>query len=183
MNIRVILPATQEPISLGDVKLYLRVDHDDEDTLIQSLIKVAREHTEAFTRRSIAVQTFELIVDEFPKRLKVPRPPLALIESVQYRDRHGQTQTLDPADYSVDTDSEPGVIHFHNRPGDLFPSGAVRVRFQAGYDAETLPEPIKQAIMLLVNHLYEKRTPVIDGSISQVPFTFEALLWPYRVWL
>lgn len=40
-----------EPITLNDAKLYLRVDSDDDNDLIRSLITAAREYAEGFQNR------------------------------------------------------------------------------------------------------------------------------------
>ena len=54
---------------------------------------------------------------------------------------------------------------------------AIRVRFVAGYDS--VPEPLKQAIAMLVTHWYENREPV-GKAMDNIPMTVEALISPYR---
>jgi len=47
-----------------------------------------------------------------------------------------------------------------------------------------LPKPIYQAILLMIGHLYEHREPVIAGvGVMKVPFTLEYLLAPYKTWV
>lgn len=44
-----------------------------------------------------------------------------------------------------------------------------------------VPEPIRQAILILVSTWFEFREANVSGvTVSPVPFTVEALLWPYR---
>lgn len=43
-----------EWLTIEQVKLHLRLDHDEEDSLLASLIKVAAEYVETDTRRSLA---------------------------------------------------------------------------------------------------------------------------------
>ena len=42
-----------EPLTLEEVKEYLRIDSNDEDTLIGSLILVAKEHCENYLQASL----------------------------------------------------------------------------------------------------------------------------------
>ena len=67
-----------EPLSLKEVKLHLRVDSDEEDTLIQSLIAAARMDCEKFQNRAYITQTWELWMDSWPDKdfIELPLPPL-----------------------------------------------------------------------------------------------------------
>jgi hypothetical protein len=54
---RVTVQPTVEPITLIDAKAYLRVDGNDEDTVIAQLITRARAFGESVTHRALATQT------------------------------------------------------------------------------------------------------------------------------
>ena len=43
MNYNIVTPVATEPLALDDVKAHLRVDFDDDDSIIIGLITVARE--------------------------------------------------------------------------------------------------------------------------------------------
>ena len=45
-----------EPVTLAAIKVYLRIEHEDEDDLLQSLITAARSGIEAFTGRALVRQ-------------------------------------------------------------------------------------------------------------------------------
>ena len=45
-----------------------------------------------------------------------------------------------------------------------------------------VPEPIRDAIKITISDLYENRETVIIGTISSKLKTFEALLFPYKLW-
>lgn len=50
--------------------------------------------------------------------------------------------------------------------------------------ASALPTPIKQAILMVIGHLYNQREPVvISVSAVKIPFTLEYLLAPYKYWV
>jgi uncharacterized phiE125 gp8 family phage protein len=60
---------------------------------------------------------------------------------------------------------------------------AYEVFFTAGYgdEPEDVPAPIRQALLMLVAHWFERREPVVLGAAPQeVPATVAGLLLPYR---
>ena len=65
MSIAVITPAASEPLSVSEVKDFLRVDSSAEDTLIGVLIEAARSMAEAYTRRIMMTTTIEEFFDVF----------------------------------------------------------------------------------------------------------------------
>lgn len=77
---------TQEPLSLAEVKDWLRIDADDtsqDATVLPALITAAREYAEAYLSRSLLTQTWRYTLDRFPVTdkpdLPVIRPPWALV--------------------------------------------------------------------------------------------------------
>ena len=175
-----------EPVSLTEAKAHCRVDISDDDTLITSLITVAREVVEAIARRALVTQTLELTADEFPEgdTITVPRPPLQSVTSIKYTDEDETESTFSSDYYIVDTDSEPGRIVLksdYSWPSDtLQAANGVRTRFVAGFGgAADVPQKYKQAVLLLVGHYYENREMAIStGAVpKEIPMGVAALLW------
>lgn len=178
---RQIIPPSSETITLDEAKLHLRVDNEEEDLLIAGLIQTAEEHVEAFTKRAIMPQSWELTLSEFPNEIRLPRPPLQVVESISYRGSDGVVRVINPDAYEVESDRiylVPGAS-WPSTP--LYPGLPIRVRFTAGY--EQVPAAIKHAILLLVGHWYNNREAVREGrEVNELPFAVSALLWPLRVW-
>lgn len=183
----------EEPVTTVEAKDHLRVEHDADDTLIDTLIAAAREHVEAFTRRALITQTWDMVLDAFPPRSDIPivpmKPPLRSVESITYKDSTGSEKTWDASKYVTDTPTGPFAPHGRILPahGEAYPStideiNAVTVKFEAGYgDAEDVPEAIKRALLLLVGHLYEHRESIALGTTAtEIPQGLAYLLWPYR---
>lgn len=198
MTIKLITAPTFEPVTLAEAKAHCRIDTSDDNALVERLIKTARQHLEGnygWLNRALVTQTFELYLDRFPgNAIKVPMPPLQSIVSVKYDDADGNEQTVAAGDYDVDSVSEPGWVvpkRTFAWPSTYDAINAVRVRFTAGWPengaspsvAQT-PEPIKQAILLMVADMYEMRETFVTGTIATaVPVspTADRLLWPYWI--
>ena len=96
---------------------------------------------------------------------------------------------MSSADYIVDTVAEPGRVYL--KWDKSWPSVSLQVvnpivvRFVAGYGVagSNVPETIKQAILLLIGHLYENREDVVLDNVQQLQMVFgvDALLSNYRI--
>jgi uncharacterized phiE125 gp8 family phage protein len=184
----VTAPAT-EPVTLVETKAHLRVDITDDDVQIGSLVTAAREQLETDTRRALVTQTWDLVLDAFPReaKLELPLPPLASVTSITYKDADGITQTFPAGNYVVAVSEIFGRIVL--KSGFTWPSttlwsaDAVAVRFVAGYGgAAAVPQTAKQAILLLVGHWYENREAVVVAGVTarEVPMGYERLMWLLR---
>lgn len=185
--IRIVAPAV-EPLTLAEAKLHCRVDGSDEDALITALIVAAREQAEHETGRALVTQTWELVHDEFPEAFVLRRAPIQSVTSLKYLDdATGAEQTLDPADYLLDKDSEPGyVVPAYGKawPATWPVPNAVRVRYVCGYGlAAAVPVAIKQWMLLAIGTMYAQRETLIVGQSASLPDRFWAgLLDPYRLY-
>lgn len=187
MPLSEVTAPTYEPLGLQEVKDHLRVTHSDQDALISELIPAARRFAEGYTRRALITQTWDLLLDRFPKLIELPRPPLQSVTSIAYVDATGTSQTLDAANYQIDAVSAPARVA--PSYGNIWPQtyaemNVVTVRYVAGYgDAGgDVPAGIRQAMLMLIGHLYENPEATISGTIiARVPMGVEYLLDPYRV--
>ena len=181
-------PPSTEPVSLKEAKNHCRVDDDitNDDSLIRSFIKAARQKAETYTRRQLITATYELHLDAFPHTISPPRPPLIDVTSIKYWDADGAEQTVHSDDYQVDVASTVGRIRPNKDkswPSTYGEMGDVVVEYVAGYgNRDQVPDQIKSAILLIVGHLYEHRETVIVGT-GAVPLPHGAndLLYPYRI--
>jgi uncharacterized phiE125 gp8 family phage protein len=189
--LKIFAEPAAEPITPAEAKAHLRVDFPDDDEYITALITVAREITEQRTNRALITQTWDYILDDFPRgdEIKLRKPSLQSVTSVNYTDSDGIERIMPTTDYVVDTSSVPGRIFLGFSKiwpvAILQPASAVRIRFIAGYGAvDKVPKALKQAMLLLIAQWYENREPVAASSrqsIVSVPMTYEYLIGPYKV--
>lgn len=173
---------TSEPVSLTAAKRHCRIDTVDSDSVLRGLIVAAREWCENRLGQQFMPATWRMKLDCFPCwELELPRPPLVAVSSITYLDAAGTSQTLSSTKYRVDTDSRPGRItpNYANIWPITYPvMQAVTVAYTAGYaDSDSVPQSIKQAMLLLIGHWYENREGTLIGSISkECEFAVESLL-------
>lgn len=153
----------EEPVSLADVKLHLRVDGNKDNVLIASLIAAAREYCQSYTGLQFVTATWALTLDAFPSEdvIRLPNPPLSSVTTVAYTDTAGDAQTMSSDDYDVDTTSVEGrlaLAYGASWPGTRDKIDAVTITYVAGYGtAHAVPDAAKSAIYMVVADLYEHR--------------------------
>lgn len=185
MTYVVVVPPSEEPVSVTEAKAQARISGATSDAEIAVMIKAARQYAELELHRFLVTQTVEAYFDSFGSCIKLP--PLQSVTSITYVDYNGSTQTLAADQYRVDNKSQPARIT--EAYGIVWPStqdvtNAVTVRFVAGYGlAAAVPECIKQWILLRVEHYFDNRGPnVVGDSVVQFERSFiDGLLDPERV--
>lgn len=184
----VAVQPTEEPVSLDEAKLHLRVDGTAEDDYIAGLISAARIACEIEARRAFVARTLDLYLECWPGRsLKLPQPPLVSVTSITYTDENGNSATVSASDYVVYAGVEPGLIILKPTASwpsvNLMPGPSIVVRYVAGYGtAAAVPAVYKQAMLLTIGHMYENREAVVVGTIAtQLPDAVSQLLSLDRV--
>lgn len=186
--LKLVTAPTVEPVTLSEVKAQAVIGHDLDDSLLSVMISAAREHGESLTGRSWAPKTLEVVIDRFPASgIDLPASPVTAVTSIKYLDADGAEQTMPDTDYYVDTDSLVGRVI----PKDAWPEtadrlNAVRVRYEAGFPAGSIPSALKQWLLIRVATLYEHReaqTMVSNGRlVMPMDRSFvDGLLDPYTV--
>ena len=113
MTLRLITDASTEPLTLAQARRHLRIDDDytAEDADITDMIVAARRQAEHETGRALTVQTWEKVLDAFPEaEIELGKPSVVAISSVKYFDSNAVEQTMDPAGYVLDRDTDPGYV-------------------------------------------------------------------------
>ena len=185
---KLITAPSVEPLDATTLKTWCRIDGSDEDTLLTSLfIPAARQACENATGRALITQTWEVVLDGWPaaSAIELPRAPVLAITSVKYIDTDGVEQTMDSADYALDSDSEPGWLlpaYDTDWPEARDTANAVRVRYTAGYGAAAtdVPQALRMWIALHAAGAYQAREAVSERPLSINP-ALDGLLDPYRV--
>jgi len=176
---------SEEAVSLEEAKLHLRVDSDEEDTLILSLTSAAREYVENATSRRMVTTSLQIEGPHFCSPIWLPGSPLIAVQSVKYLDANGTQQTLASTNYDVVTNVEPGRVQLSsvgNWPVIKWSPIAVQIKYTAGYGAASaVPPTAKAAIKLLVSHWYTNREAAMN-PMAEIPLGAQALIDQLKVW-
>jgi uncharacterized phiE125 gp8 family phage protein len=178
-------PPAVEPVTLAEARAHTRVDDTADNSLVQALITAARRAAEAYTRRAFITQSWAMYFDEAPtgNYFEIPKAPLVGISSiVTYSDADAAT-TFAASNYYVDLITRPGRVVLRSTADwptfERVANGFV-VNFVAGYGAtgSDVPAEIRQAILMIVSHLYENR----GDTDADMPRVAQMLLDPYKDW-
>ena len=168
---------TKYPVSLDEVKSHLRIDasiSDDDTYITNQLIKSATRKAENFIDKDIAYTLNNLIeYDWGGSCLEVQEGNFKSITDISL---NGTLITS----YTTEKYDDKFVVDFDNYIGGI--DYTLSMNFFTGYDTstDTVPEDIKQAILIECGHLYDvDRSSYVANSIKKTD-AFERLLLPYK---
>ncbi len=171
-----------EPITLPEMKAYLRVDDETEDDLIAGLIKAARLMVEAASRRILIDQRWRVVLDRWPQggTLMLPLSPLIAVENIKVVDAIGLATEIDPDAITCDLMSDPPRITVSHRPEPGPKRNGIVIALRAGYGPtpDAVPATLKLAIKILVADWFENRGDVVGEQF--LPPQAMALVAPFQ---
>ena len=175
-----------EPVSVAEAKSYIRVDHDDDDAVIASLIAAARGHVEALTRRALIAQTWRFVRDSWPSdgRMVLRTGPLRALIAARVFDAQGNSSDIDTSHFVLDkangTIASP--VWALPQPGRAVAGIELDVQLGYGTAASDVPDTLRHAIRMLTAHWYDNRGQVAIGqAVPIMPPAANAIIGSFRV--
>jgi len=161
-------------ISIEEAKNVLRVDLDEDDQYIDTLILAATNTINQYTERIINSTKIKYSTKSNSSNLRLPYEAVT-VDSVQLvsSGTSGNTDIV----YTIDNyDADDTYIYFT----DGIIDGEFEVIFDTGYTETNILPVYKEAIYLLVAHWYDTRQLVAIRGPEKVPMMIEILLDTYR---
>lgn len=180
-------PATT-PVTLTEVKDQLRVEHTDDDTLINRLISVAVAYTDvqgALGHAMISQKWGQWVDSTPPAAVKLILGPVLQVNAIKYYDTSGSLQTDTLTNYEVLGTSfatTVGPKEGFDWPVTQDRSDAIRIEYTIGYGEATtdVPQTLRHALMMLIGHWYDNRENTMMDELHNIPYGFDNLLDIHR---
>lgn len=151
--VRVTAPAL-EPLTLSQVKLYLRIEHSEEDTSLLHMIAAAREAAELYMGKSLITQSKRLIIEQPDAVIyALPQGPVQSIQTVASENEEGVQTTLDSGLYRLHAGRN--LLQLEQLPN----ADLLVVTYVAGFGdaADDVPSLIRQGMLQHVAAMCEAR--------------------------
>lgn len=181
MFLSLISRADIQPITVDELKAHSVIPHDLDDALLQELLDEALEQVATDTGRTLVDTVWENVMPRFPDVIRLARPPVSEVISIEYVDTAGDLLTLPASAYQVSITAAGADVR--PAPGERWPAAqpgnhnAVTVRFRAGYvlmdeDGKPqgeLPKRARLAALIWAAHLYENREHMSPVQLYELP--------------
>jgi hypothetical protein len=194
ISAKIKTPPTVEPVAYQDLKTFARIDNNDENDFLTSLVVTAREFAEKYTNRAFITQTWEMAFDYWSNsgeamcreyccygrdchilnhflsctenRIELDRPPLQSVTQIRTLDNDGNVTVINASEYLLDLRAEPGVVSAITTPIGTRDLKAIEIEYIAGYGdtGASVPQGIKTAILAWATEIYRSRIPNAEPS-------------------
>lgn len=169
-----LLPG-EAPVSLNEVRGWLRLGATIDDAVVAGLIRAATNICEAFIGQWLVVRAAEETLPIGSDAVRLGVRPVVGVDGVMLLVAGGSETALTPDAYRVHIARDGTARLAIDFPGD---ASRVRVAYRAGIadDANGIPEAVRQGIVRMIQHLHEAR----DGKGEAPPAMIAALWQPWR---
>ena len=186
MSATLLVAPTIEPWTVAEAKSFLRVEIDDDDAVITSLISAARNHVEALTRRGLLQQSWRIVRDAWPPdgRIKLRIGPLRDVIAARVFDHAGHASAIDTNTFVVDAAAGIIAAPCWTLPVPGRDVAGIELDLDIGFGANPtdVPAVLRHAIRTLVAHWYENRgLTSIGGNVAMLPASVNAMIASFRV--
>lgn len=181
MALKVITPPAIEPVSLSDVKEWLRYTQTLQDARITALITTARTWVEDWTNRTLINTVYEFYTDALTNEIDINTSTIDdTTVVVTYTDTDNAEQTLTSTLYGVDNISPINKIF--REPNQCYPASivkpnGVKISFTAGFGVaqSDVPENFKTAIYTIIGAYFENREAFTEATVKENPIIAQTL--------
>jgi uncharacterized phiE125 gp8 family phage protein len=180
--VRVTAPAAL-PISVAEAKTQMRVEGNDDDTIIERLVNaaVAFVDVQGVLGRAMITQTWGEWLAPNPSTVMLSLGPVQSVSAIKYYDIDGVLQTATLADFNVF--GTPNRITITPKTSKAWPitqtrDDAIKIEYVVGYGSTSasVPQTVRHALLMLVAHWYENRETTQEKQMQDLPYGFMEMM-------
>lgn len=141
MGLRQVIAPRVTAVTLDEVRAHCRVHERDDDADLERYLRTAIATVERDTGRQLVDAKYRYTMENWQLKLRLPRAPLAGVESISYLNGSGARTTLAASAYTVLVDAEPGMVvpaYNSSWPNLRIYADSVRVDYWAGCAAPVI---------------------------------------------
>lgn len=148
MKLKLLEQSNQLPLSLELAKGYLRITHNQEDTVLQHLLRAAVMWVEEASEKTLTPKTW--LFTHKQRKVFLPNPPVLKILEVKFKG-----VTLPEDKYSLWDQNGRAILEVLS--ADI--AGVLSVKYVTGYgdDPQAIPETLRNTVLTTLAYLYENR--------------------------
>ncbi|MDR2777555.1 MAG: hypothetical protein LBB24_02185 [Rickettsiales bacterium] len=161
--IKILEESSSLPVDIESIRLFLKIDYEEEDESIIRSFKTAIKQCELMIGRSLVEKKYQYsFYSEIRNSIHLLYGPVLLVESVQTLNSRNEEALLEEEDYFLDGMSDNLI--FKKTIGDFY-------RLDIVYRAqmETITDDLKQAILFHTAKIFEDKlgySPIPKASYS-----------------
>lgn len=167
INYSVVNVDINEIRKLDELKNYLRISHDYDDSLIQDLFQAAIEYAENFIGISINTKTILVNINNAAREIKLKYPRIVNINSIHVCESGKKDIT---GNYGY-LDRDTNLIYFNTE----YVGKDLAIEFISGYGNARLPSAITQGIIMHLAAMYE------HNFNTEIDYAIKKIYSPYRL--
>lgn len=179
MTLQLISQAAQMPVSLAELRDFLKISHQSEDALIAGYIRAATGACENFTGRKLINQQWQMTLNDWGSNIiDIPLTPVLSLDKIEYWTDAAFSE-ISAGNYLLDKDSfGPRIMP---AAGFIWPDPdrdveGIRITVTAGFGSSQneVPHDIRLGILHWIASIYD------EAGAGQAAIMAEKLWQPYR---
>lgn len=169
-------PSGAAVVSTADIRAQVRVDHNDEDALLDAFVAAAEQHVERSIQRYLRPRDVTLRLPCLPVGLVAVALPGGVVSNLA-------SVLIDGAAFDgcvVLGDSPARLVPPSDWPrpeGEVYP---VVITYTAGF--ATVPADLIVAVKMIAAEMYERRETGSAENLASVPVNAALLMRSHRIW-
>jgi uncharacterized phiE125 gp8 family phage protein len=168
-------------IGTGLIESHLRIDYNSESAYVSALAEAAFQAVQGELNEDLSGYTLKLFFDVLRPVFTLPASGERIsISSANYWDKDGVQQAFSTSDFLFENVGYPTYVSYVGEGVETQAGRKSPFSIEFVVSQGEVQTAIKQAVLLMMGHLYENREMVSEGRKYEVPKSVSYLLSQYK---